>query len=186
MSLLNGESEREKVEQAREQQHERELHHASQQTMANRDPLEHVNQQGQLKREYIDKLTEDRLDEDTTELLQNMLTPDFILSNVGEAEGTELKWLARYHAKRIVDLHPPSESPVTGEYRKVCYDDQADGLSPLSELQESRLEQGVMDLYWRARRSIDGWQQEEMSKQYDVSEVRDGDDDSGVMGWFSS
>lgn len=186
MSLLNGQSEREEVEQMRENDAERQMHQASQQSMAARDPLDHVNGQGQLKREYIDKLTESSLDDETQDLMQNMLTPDFILSNVGEAEGTEIKWLARYHAMRIIDLHPPAESPVQGEYRKVCYDDGKDGLSSLSEIQKSRLEQGIMDLYWRARRSIGGWQQEEMSKQYDVSEVRDGnDDDSGRLGWFS-
>lgn len=162
-----------------DKQHAQEVHSGMQSSMASESPLERKVRDAKIKKEYIEKLTENRLDDITTELIRNLLTPDFILSKVSTAEAEEYKWLARYHAKKIIDMHPHAQSPIKGEYRKVCYDDHRDGLQPLSELQQDKLEQAIMALYWRAKRSHEGWQQEEMSRQYNVSEMHDDKQESG-------
>lgn len=128
--------------------------------------------EGELREEYLQTLVEHGLDETTAALFQNLLTKDFVLSNITSAEKTEMTWLVRLMREKIISEHPPKDSPVQGEMRKFYYDDEdALALRPLSGYQEQLIEQAIYDIIFRLRRSVEGWQQQELSSQYRVSRV---------------
>lgn len=136
-------------------------------------------------REYLRELTEHELDEHTLKLMSNMFSQDFVLANLTDAGENEVKWLARNVAMKIKRMHPPSESVISGESRKVFNDDPSDALKPLSPHQENLVDQAVLEFFVRLSRSRDGWQQDEISKQIRVSRTEDESDDDGRRSWFS-
>lgn len=143
---------------------------------------------GEMDRDdYLKRLTDHGLDEHTTEYVDNLLSPDFILSKISGAEKHEMKWLVREEKEKIIAMHPTEESPIQGEYRKFVYDDEGDALSSLSDREIQLLDMAVWDIFFRIARSVGGWQQQELSSQYRVSKVDDdADDDSGrLKGLFS-
>lgn len=156
-------------EEAIEKQHQQRLHS---QNLADATDSFDSND-----REYLRELTQHDLDEHSLALMENMFSQDFVLSNLKDAEVTEIKWLARIIAMKIKRMHPPPESVVSGESRKVFFDDTGDGLSPLSPHQENLIDQAVLEFLTRPTRSRDGWQQDEISKQVRVSRTEEDDDD---------
>lgn len=126
---------------------------------------------------HIEELTETELDDATIRLMENMFAKDFMLSNLNDAEVKEIKWLARATARKIKRMHPRPESFVQGEYRKMVFEDSADGLRSLSPRQENLIDQAVLDFLTRPPRSRGGWQQDELGKQINVSKLEE--DDSG-------
>jgi hypothetical protein len=145
-------------------------------------------QAGKLNRdEYLEKLTGHGLNERSASMIDNLLSPDFVMSNISGAEKDEIKWLVRLEAEKIKAMHPPTNSPVSGARRAVLYDDDEADLKPLSDKDKMMLETAVWDIFFRVARSVNGWQQEELSSQYNVSKVESGDDDDGgrLGGLFS-
>jgi len=142
--------------------------------MAN--PREEYRHGGMSRDEYLDRLTDHGLDDRTAELVENLLSPDFVLSKISGAEAVEMKWLVRLQAEKIKAMHPDDGSPLQGKHRAVMYDDPKAALKPLSDFQKSLLEQAIWDIFFRVKRSEGGWQQQELSSQYNVSRVDSGDD----------
>lgn len=135
-------------------------------------------------KEYLNKLTENQLDNGTIELMQNLFSHDFMLSNLTPAEVIEQKWLVRVVARKIKRMHPDSDAFAAGETRKVVFDDARAGLKPLSPHQESLLDQAVLQFLTRPPRSREGWQQDEVSKQLTVSKVEGEEDTTNTSGLF--
>lgn len=145
-------------------------------------------QQGDMERgEYLDKLTEHGLEPRTAEYLTNLLSPDFVMSKITEAEKEEMRWLVRQQAEKIKAMHPPARSPVAGDRRRALYDDENAVLEPLDDRQIQLLEMAVWDVFFRVARSVGGWQQKELSSQYNVSRVDNENEESGsrLRGLFS-
>lgn len=127
---------------------------------------------GEMEREeYLDQLTEHGLEKTTAAYLENLLSPDFVLSKISGAEKEEMRWLVRQQAEKIKAMHPPKRSPVKGDRMKALYDDENAQLEPLDDRQVQLLEQAVFDIFFRVARSVGGWQQEELSSQYTISRV---------------
>jgi hypothetical protein len=141
-------------------------------------------QSGKPSKEYLESLTDHDLDENTLDTLQNLLSKDFVLGNLEEAEKDELKWLFRSVKRRVVAMHPPEESYVQGDYRKFLHDDPSDGFQSLSDAEKEGIWHIIVGVHARVTRSVEGWQQEEFGKVYAVSERREGDDDGGLGGLF--
>lgn len=141
-------------------------------------------QAGEMERgEYLDKLTEHGLEARTAEYLENMLSPDFVMSKITTAEKEEMRWLVRQQAEKIKAMHPPKRSPVRGDRMAALYDDEDAILEPLNDRQIQLLEMAVWDIFFRVARSVEGWQQQELSSQYNVSRVdNERDDDSSRLG----
>jgi hypothetical protein len=139
---------------------------------------------GLTRDEYLDKLTQTDLDDQTVELLDNLVTPDFVLSKITKAEKLEMKWLIRAHAEKIKAMHPDQDSPLQGDHREAMYGDAEDGLETLADNQKALVDQAVWALFMRVFRSEGGWQQQELSSQYNVSRVDDEreDDDGSRLG----
>jgi hypothetical protein len=137
----------------------------------------------QLNEDHFQELVEAGVPEDTVFHLRSLLSRDFVLSNLSEAEVHEMRWLARNLALRVFAIHPSKKSHMTGSYRQWVFDEPNQGLSPLSDGQRAKIRSFILAYIARVSRSKAGWQQEELSRQYQVSEMRtDSDDDGG--GWF--
>ena len=139
---------------------------------------------GRVSQQFIESLTSTSLDAATISHLQNLLSKDFVLGKLNSAEKDELKWLMRNIWLRVKRMHPPEESYVKGEFRKVLHDDPKDGLRPLSDRQEEEIWHVILGVFARVSRSHDGWQQEEFGKVYAVTERRESGDEGRLDGLF--
>lgn len=176
-SLLNPLSNGKSNEQVRDEQAKRNMHQTN---------LSQQQRPGDAvpNKEYLQEITDNQLDGATYELLQNLFSHDFVLSNLEGAEVTEQKWLARVVARKAKRMHPGSESFATGDSRAVIFEDSSAALEPLSPHQESLIDQAVLQFLTRPPRSRGGWQQDEVSKQLKVSKVEDGSEEE-KRGLFS-
>lgn len=171
VSGLFSESREQKERRLMEEQFDQSLHQSLQQQKRA------YNDEGTLRREYLNTLVEHGIDRDTALLMRNMLSKDYVLANYTRAEVREVVWLTRVELLKIKGLHPMPESVYTGEYRQFAFDDPEQGLKPLSAHQETLLSQAVMDIFARVSRGEGGFQQDAFSKT--ISEVRRVEDEPG-------
>jgi len=168
--LRNGKSDEELRQQAREEQ----LHQMNLQTADADAPMDTA---------YIQQMTDHDLQDETVDMLSNLLDRDFMLSNLSEAEVHEYRWLARVMMLEVEALHPTRNSVLQGKVRAMAFDDPDDAAEPLSERQKAKIEQFIMAVISRATRGRDGWQQEMFNKSISASETREvnADDDGGFL-----
>lgn len=165
--ISNGKSD----EQLRQEQRDDQLHQMN---------LSAADAEQPMDRAYIEKMTEGSLQDPTKDMLQNLLSQDFLLGNLQEAEIHEYRWLARVMLLEIESLHPNEDSLFQGKIRAAAFDDKNQQLDPLSPREKAIVEQFVMGVIARASRGRDGWQQEMFNKTISASEKRDvSDDDNG-------
>lgn len=168
-------SRRDNGESELEQHHRQNLHQTN---------FAGMQEDGSPDKEYLEELTKNELDESTVTLMQNLMTPDYLLSNLSEAEVNEIKWIARSIARKIKRMHPPEHSYLQGEIRECALDDPEDSLCALSPYEENLIDQAVLDFFTRLSRSKGGWQQDEISKQVRVSKTEDDSKSGGSKGLF--
>jgi hypothetical protein len=137
------------------------------------------------RREYLAEVVEDELDAATVGMLRNMTSRDFILSNLNDAEITEIKKLRRITFKKILAAHPNPNAIMQGDLRKDVYENGS-ALNPLTQNQKVLIDQYLRGAFARLARSRDGFQQEQFGKTISASERKDAnDDDSGGVLSFS-
>jgi len=134
---------------------------------------------GSMKAGYIDKVTNSQLQQGTVDILKNLLSKDFVLGNLSEAEVHEHRWLTRQLVLEVEAAHPRPNSMWRGRFRQVASGRERDALEPLDDAQKTVMQQFIQGVITRATRSRDGWQQEEVNKSYRVSERREPDGDDG-------
>lgn len=133
--------------------------------------------------EYIREVTDTELQHQTVEMLDNLLSKDFVLSNMSEAEVHEQRWIARIVKLMVETQHPHADSMWEGRFRQVASGRSDGHLSTLSEAEKTEILEVVQGFIARVARSREGWQQEEISKSYAVSERVEKDGDDG--GWIT-
>jgi hypothetical protein len=148
---------------------------------ANQDHVTNLQFQddGSMDKGYIDKVTNSQLQQGTVDILSNLLSKDFVLGNLSEAEVHEHRWLTRELVLEVEAAHPRPNSMWRGRFRQVASGKKRDALQPLDDAQKTTMQQFVQGVIARATRSRDGWQQEEVNKSYRVSERREPDKDDG-------
>lgn len=134
---------------------------------------------GTMDAGYIDKVTNSQLQQGTVNILSNLLSKDFVLGNLDEAEVHEHRWLTRQLVLEVEAAHPRANSMWQGRFRQVASGRERDALEPLDDAQKTTMQQFIQGVITRATRSRDGWQQEEVNKSYRVSERREPDKDDG-------
>jgi len=92
-------------------------------------------------------------------MLRNMTSPDFILSNMNDAEITEIKKLRRITYKKVVAAHPNDDAIMQGDLREQVYEN-GEKLEPLSQNQKVLIDQYIRGAFARLVRSRDGFQQD--------------------------
>lgn len=150
---------------------------------ANQDHVTNLQFQddGAMDKGYIDKVTNSQLQQGTVDILANLLSKDFVLGNLSEAEVHEHRWLTREVVLEVEAAHPRPNSMWRGRFRQVASGKERDALEPLDDAQKTTMQQFIQGVIARATRSRDGWQQEEVNKSYRVSERREPDKDDGGM-----
>jgi hypothetical protein len=150
---------------------------------ANQDHVTNLQFQddGAMDKGYIDKVTNSQLQQGTVDILANLLSKDFVLGNLSEAEVHEHRWLTRELVLEVEAAHPRPNSMWRGRFRQVASGKERDALRPLDDAQKTTMQQFIQGVIARATRSRDGWQQEEVNKSYRVSERREPDKDDGGM-----
>lgn len=156
----------------------------AQQTQQNLSQAQQMAPSMSDRKEYLEAVIEDELDDGTVGMLRNMTSADFILSNFNDAEINEIKKLREITMKKVVAAHPNEDSIMQGDLRDDVYDDGAK-LTPLSKNQKALIDQYIRGAYARLVRSRDGFQQEQFGKTISASETRTADDDGngGVLPW---
>jgi len=129
--------------------------------------------QGKPRKEYIDAITETDLQPGTIRTLRNLVTKDWVLSNLKEAEVTEEKWLMELVPHQVFAQHPRQGATATGKRRAFELDDDMETLTPLTDQERMQIMNFCRGIMQRIRRSREGWQQEMNSKTISVSETRD-------------
>jgi len=138
---------------------------------------------GEMREGYIDKVTGHELEPGTVSVLSNLLSKDFVLGNLSEAEVHEHRWLTRELLLEVEAMHPSKDSMWRGRFRQIASGERRQALEPLDDAQKTVMQQFIQGVIARASRSRDGWQQEEVNKSYRVSERREPDaqDDGGFL-----
>ena len=136
------------------------------------------------RRQYLDKMVEESLDDATVGMLRNMTSADFILSNFNDAEINEIKKLREITYKKVVAAHPSPRTTMQGDLRTQVYENGTK-LKPLSQNQKVLVDQYIRGAFARLVRSREGFQQEQFGKTISASERRTPDDekDGGVLPW---
>lgn len=135
----------------------------------------------EVKADYLRELTDSPLNEGTTDVLENMLSQDWVLANFKHEEVTEVKWLLRLLKRKVKAMHPPADSTVTGRFRAYVCDDKEEQLQPLTQHQELYLDQFFNGVFSRVSRAREGWQQDKMNESIARSEVNNGNGDSSTV-----
>lgn len=129
--------------------------------------------------QYFDELTDTDVDDNTVTLLQNLFTQDLMLGKLTEADVHEARWIARNIIEFVYAEHPDTRSTFTGNRRKMLSGDYSNGLKPLNGLQNAWIEMSVFNFIAIISRSLGGFQQEQFSKQYNVMERRESENETG-------
>jgi len=138
---------------------------------------------GRMKRAVVRELTQPDLSEGAAGTLSELLTKDFVLGNLDEAETHEIKWMARQMRLELEDIHPHSESVWQGEFGQFFF--ETDAPQPAqTDLDKLQMEQLLLDVSARAARGRDGFATRQLNTSINVSERRDGSDDGGGGGWL--
>lgn len=144
-------------------------------------------EQKDMKAEYLSELTSTSLSQGTIDVLDNYISPDWILANIDSSEYNELRWLSRLVLRKVFAMHPGHESTIQGKHRAFAFNDEDDYLEALTEQEEVILETFIEGYIKRASRAKSGWQQDKMGETIAVSEVRNekSNEDGFLSGLFS-
>ena len=171
LTRRNSEEERYEEQQARQMDQQN-------MSLAAAQPDDH-----QIDPDLIRELTTTDLNQGTVDTLANMLSKDWVLSNLSEAEVHETRWLARVMMDQLEALHPHEDSIWTGEWRRYASGEDRQVLEPLDPAQRLVTFELIQTVISRAARSRDGWQQETMQKSI-VQSIRDAANESDDGGWL--
>lgn len=126
---------------------------------------------------FIEEITSTELEIETVQLLDNMLSSDWVLANFSDAEVHETRWLTRVMMLQLEALHPPEDSIWQGKYRMYASGNERQALTALDSAQRLEVFELVQGVISRATRGKDGWQQENFNKTHRVSETLDRSDE---------
>lgn len=173
MSILNG-NKRDRREELQEKQHR------EQEMQRN---LQQAAQRGDVDPDYVEMVMESELQPATAAMLSNLLSRDWVLSKMSEAEVHEMRWLSRTIADEVSSMHPPEDSIWTGDIRRYASDDPSQHLEPLNSAQQTEIFQFIQGYIARVTRSKDGFQQDTFKKQISKSEREDKSEEESA-GWL--
>lgn len=171
-------------ERKRERQHQRE-----QQTLQ-----QAFNQNGQMSKNFIaelldkDDLQTDGLQEVTVSKIQNLLSRDWVLGNLTDAQEHDIRFKLEVMKYKILGMHPPEESVITGKTRAFLFDDEMEELLPLTQQERFLIDELIETLKARATRGRQGFERKQMNTN--IAETRTQKDNQeeksgGLRGLFS-
>lgn len=178
---MPGSSEVEEQRRRQQRQFENELHNRNVAGGAGDEFQSH-------KAQYLERLADSGMSDAGTRLLDNMIDKTFVLGNLSDAEVHEIKWRLQVMYLKIKARFPHQESDIQGELRAYYFDDPDENIEALSDAQKIIISQMLIGIGAYVSRSRHGFQQEQLVKQINVSEVRNPDEENedgvirGLMG----
>jgi predicted transcriptional regulator len=123
----------------------------------------------------------------TVAKLQNMLSRDWVLSNLTGAQEHDIRWKLEVMRLKIIGMHPPQGSAITGATRAFLMDDEMEELNPLTQQERLLVDELMESLKARITRGRDGFEREQMNTT--IAETRNqqengGESESGGLGFF--
>jgi len=152
-------------------------------------------QDGSLSRNFVDELLSNEemtrggpelnageLHESTIAKLQNMLSRNWVLANLSDAQEHDIRLKLEVMKYKILSAHPPEESMITGPTRAFLFDDDSEDLEPLTQQQRLLVDEFIESLKGRLTRGRGGFERKQMNTS--IAETRSGgedEDDSGGL-----
>lgn len=168
----NSQAAYEEVEQAEQRRHERDLERT-----AHAQNLSDIFEGTEV--ELLRELMETKLDSGTIRVLDNYISPDFILSNLREKDITKFEWQLETKVLRVFAMHPP-QGGVAGKARTYYYNDPKDALEPLRPQDRALIREYKDGILFRVRRSHKGFQQDKIGEQSTRVETVSREDEDGA------
>jgi len=140
---------------------------------------------GSKKDEVIDQLTDTGINRPAAESVADLLSEDYVLSNIRNADREYARLLAKNIVHYARNQHPPLDSHMQGVSRMAMRGDLKDGKTGLTREQQTQLESVLLGMFFRVSRSIDGWQQDKLTESIQTRRVEDNrqpDDGDGPLG----
>lgn len=131
--------------------------------------------------EYLREMVKTKLDPGTVSVLDNYVSPDFVLGNDRERDYHEFKYQLEAKIIRVFEMHPP-EGGVGGKERAAYYNDPRDILSPLRPDQRELIRTYKDGILTRRRRSVGGFQQEKIGETTSRVETIQNEEENGKRG----
>ena len=123
-------------------------------------------QSGGYDRQMLQMLSQAGVHKDHAEAVRDLLSQDFLLSNLREKNIRYIRLLAENVALYASCDLPPAESALKGPAAAALLSDpEAADLKPMTPKERDRVESVMLAFFARVCRSIDGWQQDKLSEQ---------------------
>lgn len=154
--------------------------------MRNQEDIQNFNSAERGDRvdpDYVRMMVDSELEDGTASMLSNLLSRDWVLSKMNDAEIHEARWLARTMIDELEAMHPAEDSIWTGEIRRYASDNPTQQLRPLNSAQKLEIFEFIQGYIARVSRSKEGFQQEIFRKQIRKSE-RDDRSENEDGGWI--
>jgi|SRR6056297_1045969 len=139
-------------------------------------------QSGGYDRQMLQMLSQAGVHKDHAEAVRDLLSQDFLLSNLREKNIRYIRLLAENVALYASCDLPPAESALKGPAAAALLSDpEAADLKPMTPKERDRVESVMLAFFARVSRSVDGWQQDKLSEQIITQrqEALEEDDSSG-------
>lgn len=174
------EPEREQVldEQRRQRDHQRHMQQLQ------------FNEEGQLSREFLESMIDtSTLQAKTLTKLRNYLSRQWMLSNLNEAEAHDQRWKLEVMKIKIMGMHPPDDSVITGATRAFLLDDEAEELDPIGAAERVEIDALFDTLKALITRSRGGFERVQLNTEVRESKTESrtptGDEPGGLRGLFN-
>lgn len=171
----NGQQPVEHPDEARKAQKEAELQ---------RQGIQHARERAEeIHSDLLEQITDSDLHSDSRQLLENLVSKDFIFANLTDPEVESFKRELDLKRKAFYVMHPSQESVVEGTFRAYVYDDPGNTLTSLSQQEKLIVDQFFEGIYMRVTRARGMRQQEILKTQINqsVTGSLDTDNDSGGL-----
>jgi len=123
-------------------------------------------QSGGYDRQMLQMLSQAGVHKDHAEAVRDLLSQDFLLSNLREKNIRYIRLLAENVALYASCDLPPAESALKGPAAAALLSDpEAADLKPMTPKERDRVESVMLAFFARVSRSVDGWQQDKLSEQ---------------------
>jgi|APHM01.1.fsa_nt_gi hypothetical protein len=141
------------------------------------------------KDEVIEQLTDTGINRPAAESVADLLSEDYVLSNIQNADREYARLLAKNIVHYVRNQHPPLDSHLQGISRMALTGNLQDGKTGLTREQQTQLESVLLGMFFRVSRSIDGWQQDKLTECIQTRRVEDNrqpNDSEGPLGGIFS
>jgi len=179
---------KEKEEQREHERTMREKQAAMQEAFGGADGISKTAIEGMLSAEDISVGGPDDLQEKTVAKIQSLLSRDWVLANLTEAQEHDARHKLEVMKLKVLGMHPPPDSGIQGQYRAFLLDDEDENLNALTQQERILIDELFETLKTRFTRGRGGFERELIETNIartETGEDEPEDDSGGLTGLFS-